>query len=307
VVDLKRGTSRQASEHDVSPGRPYLPPEAADLLDPLHIPGTSAKPMSLPSMADHAPEIFTPFAPPAARQDPALGVQAGPMPPVVAQRPPEPPATPSVAMGRGDNVPEVGDRLLEAFLQGAGIADPHLPRRLTPDGMRAVGQLFRQAVQGTLDLLRARGLMKSEMRADVTKITPADNNPLKFSPTVETALVHLLAPHVPGYCEPVLAMKSAYDDLRAHHLGFLAGMRAALDEVLARFSPADLEKRIADPSVLDNLLPMNRKAKQWDLFVERYESLAGEAREDFNTAFGRAFRRAYEAQVNQLRRDDRRE
>jgi len=48
--------------------------------------------------------------------------------------------------------------------------------------MEAIGQLLREAVQGTLDLLRARGLTKSEMRADVTMIMAQDNNPLKFSP-----------------------------------------------------------------------------------------------------------------------------
>ena len=89
-------------------------------------------------------------------------------------------------------------------------------------------------MQGTLDLLRARGLTKSEMRADVTMIMAQDNNPLKFSPTVEAALTHLLAPQVHGFMPPLRAMKDAYDDLRAHQLGFLAGMRAALEEGVAQ-------------------------------------------------------------------------
>jgi predicted component of type VI protein secretion system len=54
------------------------------------------------------------------------------------------------------------------------------------------------------------------------------------------------------------------------------------------------------------MLPRNRKAKQWDLFLERYETLASEAREDFFAAFGRAFRRAYEAEVKELHREERR-
>jgi FHA domain-containing protein len=111
----------------------------------------------------------------------------------------------------------------------------------------------------------------------------------------------LLAPGVAGFLSPVRAMKEAHDDLRAHHLGFLAGMRAALDDVLVRFTPSELQQRLSDPSVLDTLLPMNRKAKLWDLFVERYEDVAGEARENFNAAFGKAFLRAYEAQVRELR------
>ena len=78
-------------------------------------------------------------------------------------------------------------------------------------------------------------------------------------------------------------------------------LRAALEEVLTRFAPQELAKRLTEQSMLDDLLPMNRKAKLWDLFLERHAAISGEAREDFNAAFGRAFRRAYEAQVKQLR------
>ena len=190
--------------------------------------------------------------------------------------------------------------LLRAFLQGAGLSSIQ-SKSLTPEAMEAIGKLLREAVQGTLDLLRARGLTKSEMRADVTMIMAQDNNPLKFSPTVEAALTHLLSSQVHGFMPPLRAMKDAYDDLRAHQLGFLAGMRAALEEVLARFAPQELAKRLTDQSMLDDLLPMNRKAKLWDLFLERHAAISGEAREDFNAAFGKAFRRAYEAQVKQLR------
>ena len=61
--------------------------------------------------------------------------------------------------------------------------------------------------------------------------------------------------------------------------------------------------RAACVVMLDDLLPMNRKAKLWDLFLERHAAISGDAREDFNAAFGKAFRRAYEAQVKQLRGD----
>jgi FHA domain-containing protein len=194
----------------------------------------------------------------------------------------------------------VEEALLRSFLQGAGI-DLGRVKVLTPQMMESIGQVLREAVQGTVELLRARGLTKSEMGADVTMIRPVDNNPLKFSPSAGAALIHLLAPSLPGFMPPLQAMKSAYDDLRAHQVGFLAGMRAALDEVLGRFAPAELERRLSDPTVLDSVLPMNRKAKLWDLFVQRYADVASEAREDFNTALGKAFRSAYDAQVAKLR------
>jgi FHA domain-containing protein len=304
---------------DAPLGRSFLGQEASRTVDPLELLGGGMKSVSPPTVpSDHGHEVFTHFVPPAARVDPAVEIRPeppSPAAPVLDPVPspvlnplpspvfdPLPSIEPRPAQSQGPVVAVPADAsLLRAFLEGAGISDARLPSGPTPELMKMVGSLLREAVQGTLDLLRVRGLMKSEMRADVTMIMPTDNNPLKFSPTAEAALLQLLAPQGHGYMLPIPAMKSAYADLRAHQLGFLAGMRAALEEVLARFSPEELQKRLADASVLDSVLPINRKAKQWDLFVERYEEVASDAREDFNAAFGKAFRRAYEAQVKQLR------
>jgi len=286
-------------------GKPFANLEAAGVVDPLDVLAGLLKPIPPPSVSDHGPEIFTPYAPPAAKPEPVLKAAAEVAPP--APQPSAPPASPGPLpqpVSAGPTGPRE-EALLRAFLHGAGLSGSNLSNSLTPETMEAIGKVLREAVQGTLDLLRARGLTKSEMRADVTVIMAQDNNPLKFSPTVEAALTHLLAPQVHGFMPPIRAMKDAYDDLRAHQLGFLAGMRAALDEVLVRFAPEELGKRLTDPSVLDDLLPMNRKAKLWDLFIERYATISGEAREDFNAAFGKAFRRAYEAQVKQLRGEKR--
>ena len=288
------------------PGRVFLPPDAMDPVDPLEAMGAARKPIPPPTIPDHDSELKSHYAPPVAKLDvvlepkPELALPPATRPSVVAPSTDVPvPSQGGVASNQVDT-----GHLLRALLKGAGIPEAAQSTTLTPETMEAIGGLLREAVQGTLDLLRARGLMKSEMRAAVTMIMPADNNPLKFSPSVETALGHLLAPHVRGFMPPRRAMKAAYDDLRAHQLGFLAGMRAALDEVLARFAPEELGKRLADPTVLDSLLPMNRKAQQWDLFVEHYGRIVVEAREDFNAAFGKAFLRAYEAQVKKLRAEE---
>ena len=285
---------------------PELPPgapmdrAAAGVVDPLDILAGTLRPIPPPSVSDHGPELFTPYAPPAAK--PEAPVKPAPEIPRPVPQPGAPPApAPPMQKVAGAPAGPRDEALLKAFLQGAGIPGTPSVKSLSPDMMEAIGKLLREAVQGTLDLLRARGVTKSEMRADVTMIMAQDNNPLKFSPTVEAALTHLLAPQVHGFMPPLRAMKDAYDDLRAHQLGFLAGMRAALEEVLARFGPRELDKRLSAQSMLDDLLPMNRKAKLWDLFIERHAALTAEAREDFNAAFGKAFRRAYEAQVKQLR------
>jgi FHA domain-containing protein len=233
-------------------------------------------------------------APPQQRQ-PATPPLSPPMPPHAPAAQPTPPAGAAAASD---------DDLLYAFLKGLGAVSGLQIDRLTPQMMQLIGSLLRESVQGTLDLLLARAMTKREVRAEVTMIVGRENNPLKFSPNASAALPHLLGPPVRGFMTPEAAMRDAYDDLRAHTFGFMAGMRAALAGVLARFNPENLEKRLTEKSMLDSLLPMNRRAKLWDLFNDLYHDISQEAEEDFHNLFGREFLRAYEEQVARLHVQD---
>jgi FHA domain-containing protein len=239
------------------------------------------------------------------RSDPGqplpASASAGPPPvatPLIPPAPTSPTPTPAVASA-ASSAPAAADPLARAFLTGLGVDRPPLTA-LGPQALETVGHLLREAIQGTLDLLMARALTKREVRAEVTMIVGKDNNPLKFSPSVDAALAHLLQPQGRGFMPPVEAMRDAYDDLRSHQFGFMAGLRAALAGVLKRFDPAVLEQRLTARSMLDSVLPMNRRAKLWDLYEGLYREIATEAEEDFHTLFGREFLRAYEEQVAKL-------
>lgn len=189
--------------------------------------------------------------------------------------------------------------LAEAFQRGLGV-ELALPAGITPELMEQIGVMLREAIRGTIDLLMARAETKREVRAQVTMIVSKGNNPLKFCPDIGFALTQMLAPHGRGFMPPAEAMKDAYDDLRAHQFGFMAGMSAALAGVLRRFEPAVLERRVVGKSLLDNILPASRKARLWDLFEEMYGEISREAADDFHTLFGREFLKAYEEQVQRL-------
>ncbi len=209
------------------------------------------------------------------------------------------------ALARGervnDSVNYSDDELLSAFLTGAGIPAQTIASGLSPELMYQAGRLLREATRGMLDLLLARAATKREVRAEMTIIVAQDNNPLKFSPNVEAALAALLAPRGHGFMPPLRAVRDAYEALSSHQQGFIAGMRAVLDVVLARFNPTNFERRLTQPSMADSLMPMNRKAKLWDLFNELYGELAQQAAADFHTLFGQEFLRAYDAQIARLR------
>lgn len=100
------------------------------------------------------------------------------------------------------------------------------------------------ATRGAAEWLVARAALKREMRAQMPMITARENKPLKFSPLVEVALQHLLSPTVTGFIAAAPAVRDAFNDLRAHQLGVMAGMKAALDGVLQRFDPQQLEARL---------------------------------------------------------------
>ncbi|MDA7418778.1 type VI secretion system-associated FHA domain protein TagH [Xenophilus arseniciresistens] len=264
-------------------------------------------------LADLAPAAPTPAPPPPqaapAAQPPAFAAAPEPVPapapapvaapvavaPAPAIAPAAPVAAPAVPAQQAD-----GDVLLAAFLRGLGPMHQS-PSSLTPALMERLGSLLRSATEGTLQLLLTRQEFKREVRADVTMIAAQANNPLKFSPTADVALAHLLGPGVRGFMPAEAAMRDAFNDLRAHQFGVMVGMRAALERLIERFGPEELEKKIAARSALDSLFSANRKAKLWDQFVALYTTIASEAEDDFHTLFGKAFLQAYEEQMDRLK------
>ena len=193
-------------------------------------------------------------------------------------------------------------RLWAALCQGAGINLP-MPAAGAEAQLRDIGRILRSAVDGTLRLMAVRTSTRHEMRAQVTIIQARNNNPLKFSPDAQAALEALLQPSVRGFLEGPAAMEDAMQDLVGHSIGSVAGMRAALEGVLDRFAPEQLEGKLTSKSVLDSLLTGPRKARLWDLYLQHQSTIRDEATDDFHALFGKAFLAAYEQQVAQLKRN----
>lgn len=259
--------------------------------DPLALFGAApprAQPASGRAAAfDHTPELAGAYTPPRILEPEAR----------VAPPPPPPRRADPVATSR--SAPAAGaDALWAAFCEGAGVK-PSLAHADAAQ-MRVLGQVMREAIEGTVRLMAIRATAKQELRAAVTTIRGRNNNPLKFAPDAQVATEQLLQPPLRGFMSAPAAMQDAMHDLVGHSIGTMAGMRAALAGVLERFQPQQLEAKLADKSMLDSLLAMNRKAKLWDLYLQHFDSIRGEAQDDFHTLFGKAFVAAYEEQLARL-------
>jgi FHA domain-containing protein len=282
----------------------------AEPLVPAGAPAPAAAPAAAPALPDFddllggfgAPAPAPVVSAPAVAAPPASQPAPPPPAPAVVAAPVAPPRAAPVATGAGgaDHA-----ALLAALREGLKM--PTLPMdTLTPEFMKLIGQLVHESTRGTVDLLVARAALKREIRAEMTMIVAKENNPLKFSPSVDVALNHLLSPPARGFMPPDRAMRDAYDDLRAHQFGFLAGLRAALDGIIKRFDPATLEGKLTQKkSMLGTLLPAGRKAKLWDVFQELYGQISTEAEDDFHELFGKEFLKAYESYIDKLEQERR--
>jgi FHA domain-containing protein len=192
------------------------------------------------------------------------------------------------------------DALTQAFLRGAGIPAEAVPHALTPEQMELVGKLLATSLQGTIDQLALRSLVKQEAKADVTMVVVRNNNPLKFFPDSPTVLTQMLRKKMPGFMEPLEAIDDACHALRGHQLGVVAGSRASMDSVVQRLAPARVEAALAPAGVLDALVPGRRPAALWREYARQYGVLAGEVQDQFKGAFGAAFLDAYEEKVHRF-------
>ncbi|MBE2294190.1 MAG: type VI secretion system-associated FHA domain protein TagH, partial [Phycisphaerales bacterium] len=193
------------------------------------------------------------------------------------------------------------DALIQALLQGARLPHLQLSEAQWLEVMANIGAIFRETVQGLMEILLARGDVKGEFRLHRTTIGPIENNPLKTSPgqpplSPEQVMALLLIRQKDAYMSPVEAVCESFSDIKAHQLAVMAGIQAALSRLLERFDPSNLETRL-EQSVFDNIWPANRKAKYWDLFTTEYQTIAREAEDDFNELFGDEFARAYEERL----------
>lgn len=288
-------------------------PDLFDFLSPTAVPP--------PTVADHVPSEQHDFRPPTPVAVPVVEtpVVSGsvipedwdlfgdtPAPLASAPPPPPPPPAPIIQPPVVEPAPPVADTrqpdLLQAFLRGAGLDQLRLDKAQAEAQMENIGRSYRLMVEGLIDVLRARASLKGEFRMQQTMIQPAENNPLKFAPNADEALLLLLRHGNQAFMAPDIAVRDSFDDLRAHQLAVMAGVEAAIKHLLTRFEPAQLEERMGKPGGLSNLFSGSRQAQYWQQFTELYSNISREAQEDFQDLFGREFSRAYEEHSARQRR-----
>ncbi|BBP62352.1 type VI secretion system-associated FHA domain protein TagH [Pseudomonas sp. St316] len=320
-----------AEQHDFRPPTPIPRPSPPPVVEPVIPPSASVIPDDWDPFSDKPapvavaplpvaplpvppPPVVEPVATPVAQAPltdifadiiapPPAPVREAPVTCVEPQvAPPVAPAAPVAPVAPVAAVDAAQPDLLQAFLRGAGLDQLRLDKANAEAQMESIGRSYRLMVEGLIDVLRARSSLKGEFRIQQTMIQPVENNPLKFAPNVDEALLLLLRHGNQAFMAPDAAVRDSFDDLRAHQLAVMAGVEAAIKHLLGRFEPAQLEERMAKPGGLSGIFSGSRQAQYWQQFTELYSNISREAQEDFQDLFGREFSRAYEEHSTRQRR-----
>ncbi|WP_321852473.1 type VI secretion system-associated FHA domain protein TagH [Burkholderia diffusa] len=243
--------------------------------------GKEDRDASSATQADHAPEW-------------TQHVRVQPATPHAEPRPADEPAPQA-------NRAPTPDELLNAFFEGAGLDTAAESHQWSAEQLYIAGQLLALFANGTVELLSSRSILKREVKAHMTMLLDRENNPLKLLPDGGAVLRQMFGLPLPGFMSPQSAVSDAFQDLHAHQIGMVAGMRAALMDLLTRFSPQRLRERDDAMRWYEKRVPALYKARMWDRYAATHRDTVFAIEDDFASVFGKAFLAAYDAEVESYR------
>ncbi|HYC56974.1 MAG TPA: type VI secretion system-associated FHA domain protein TagH [Candidatus Binatia bacterium] len=211
---------------------------------------------------------------------------------------PAPSAAPAGAVAQGSLQATAFDDAVRTLLVAAGIDTGAMDSLMAEE----IGQSFRIAMIGLMELLRARSEVKRQFKMDDSVMQARGNNPLKVEVTIGEVFADFFTRRNPRNLPAPEAVASAIDDLKWHQLAVMAGTRSALFEVLRSFDPQVLEQTFNDEAKGRGRSWSGGGPKYWDQYVEMYERIRTDTESFFNREFGDVFVEEYEHQVRELER-----
>lgn len=182
---------------------------------------------------------------------------------------------------------------IDAFCRGAGIDPSSLPADSQSALLTLAGQVLRESVLGLMETLKGRSDLKSKLRLSQTTIQPGENNPLKFSASVDEAVLKLLDPHGSRYLGPIESIRESFADLRTHQTALVAAIQGGIDEFMNRIEPGELQERFDRGLKRGALLGAANKMKYWDLYGEFYQVLNQRNEQGLPSVFAEELARTY--------------
>jgi type VI secretion system FHA domain protein len=187
------------------------------------------------------------------------------------------------------------------LMDHAGLELSHLSTEEEDKILDTFGRMARLTVEGLQSLLQARAQMKGQFRISQTGFQSVANNPLKLITETHEALQTMIKEDSEGYLGALEAVEEAFEDLKAHQAATTKGMQVAVRELLDKLAPAELEQRFQPSVKPGSTLTSAQKSRNWELYRDAYQSIAGFSEDNFASVIGARFADAYDREIERTR------
>lgn len=183
---------------------------------------------------------------------------------------------------------------MQRFAKGAGVSPQSLSTQDPGAFAEQLGGLMRLIAEELKGLLAARAESKRIARStNQTMIQAQDNNPLKFSPTVDDALQLIFGQPRSGYLDAKRAFDESFRDLKAHQIKTYSAMQHALRMLVEDLDPQAIAEATTPEGGIGGLIG-SRKAKMWETYVARWEAKTAPYEDGLVDAFMIYFAECYD-------------
>jgi type VI secretion system protein ImpI len=183
--------------------------------------------------------------------------------------------------------------LLRRIARAATIPERVLASR-DPNALAdEIGLFIRLTAQNLAQMLSSRAESKTLIRSSSrTMVRAVENNPLKFAGSLDEALAIMFDGPARQYLDARATVEKSFSDLKTHQVLTYGAMQDALDALFEDLAPERIDRSIEADHGLGRFA--SRKAKLWDIYVDRWRAKTKRADGRLLEAFMALFAEAYD-------------
>jgi type VI secretion system protein ImpI len=188
--------------------------------------------------------------------------------------------------------------VLDRIARAAGVPPSAFSSRNPDELADEIGAVLRMMAENLGQMLASRAESKTLMRSSSrTMIRAVENNPLKFASSPAEALGIMFGPPTRNYLDARTTIERSFGDLKTHQILTYSAMQNALDALFEDLAPERIDHSVEAEHGLGALIS-SRKAKLWDIYVERWRAKTKRSDGRLLEAFIALFAQAYDKLQN---------
>jgi len=191
---------------------------------------------------------------------------------------------------------ETSDNMM-ALLKGLGIDNS--PVDGNAEWWFDLGASMRTINEELMLSLRERAAFKNQFRVNHTMFQIKENNPFKFSASVDDLFRNLYLRSNGSFMSTNKAITEAFGDLRQHEQSMRAGLEGAVVGILDQLAPENMQEEQGEQGFFAKFNRNNKEQKLWRHFIEMHEDIRNEITVNRESILSDAFVRAYEEKQKQ--------